>query len=348
VAAVGIIVNPWAGKDVRRLHAPVGHTSDAAKIGIVRRVAIGALDAGAHHVYAASDAGRIAARAIAGIDRAELIDGPGTGSAIDTRRAAAQLLEHDCSPIVVLGGDGTCRDVVIGGPGATVLAISTGTNNVFPRFIDGSSAGTAAGLVASGQVPLADATSPAKRLVVTVVRADGSTDTDIALVDVAAIASTQTGSRAVLRAGSIVGVVAAIAHPTSTGLSAIAGRLQPIGRDEPGAVHVVLGELAACARRVRVPIVPGQFDVLGVASVAHLGEGDTVTFPGPLVLAYDGERERHVPEGAVAYVRVDSLGPAVVDVDRVLLHAAAHHLFDEPAPGDASPSATTTEAPDGH
>jgi hypothetical protein len=167
-------------------------------------------------------------------------------------------------------------------------------------------------------------------------------------VDVAAIASTQTGSRAVLRAGSIVGVVAAIAHPTSTGLSAIAGRLQPIGRDEPGAVHVVLGELDACARRVRVPIVPGQFDVLGVASVAHLGEGDTVTFPGPLVLAYDGERERHVPEGAVAYVRVDSLGPAVVDVDRVLLHAAAHHLFDEPAPGDASPSATTTEAPDGH
>jgi hypothetical protein len=348
MAAVGIIVNPWAGKDVRRLHAPVGHTPDSAKIGIVRRVAIGALDAGAHHVYAAADAGRIAARALAGLPGAELVEGPGTGSAIDTRRAAAQLLERDCSPIVVLGGDGTCRDVAIGAPTATLLAISTGTNNVFPRFIDGSSAGTTAGLVASGKVPFAAATARAKRLVVTIVRADGTTDTDIALVDVAAVASTQTGSRAVLRGGLVVGVVAAIAHPTSTGLSAIAGRLQPIGRDEPGAVHVRLGDPSTCTRRVRVPIVPGQFDVLGVASIDHISEGDTVSFDGPIVLAYDGERERHVPSGAVAHVRVDRGGPAVVDVDRVLLHAAAHHLFDEPIRGDSSPVDTTTEASLGH
>jgi hypothetical protein len=350
MAAVGIIVNPWAGKDVRRLHAAVGHTPDSARIGIVRRVAIGALDAGARRVYAAADSSRVAARAIAGLDGAELVAGPGTGSALDTRRAAGQLLELDCTPIVVLGGDGTCRDAAIGGPGATLLAISTGTNNVFPRFIDGSSAGTAAGLVASGRVPLADVTAPAKRLVVTLVRPDGTTDTDIALVDVAAIASTQTGSRAVVRASAVRGVVAAIAHPSSTGLSAIAGRLQPIGRDEPGAVHVRLGDAAVCLRRVRVPIVPGQFDVLGVGAVERLMEGDTVTFDGPVVLAYDGERERHVPAGAVAYVRVDRRGPAVVDVDRVLLRAAVDHLFDEPARERAcsSPSATNTEAPDGH
>ena len=90
--------------------------------------------------------------------------------------------------------------------------------------------------------------------------------------------------------------------------------------------------------------MPGQFDVLGVVSISHLADGDTVRFDGPIVLAYDGERERHVPEGAVASVRVDRDGPAVVDVDRVLLHAAAHHLFDVPIRGDSSPVATTTPA----
>jgi hypothetical protein len=336
---------------VRRLHAPVGHTPDSAKIGIIRRVVIAALEAGAERVDVACDSGGIARRAIAKLDGAELIDGPDTGSALDTRRAAAQLSERGCCPIVVLGGDGTCRDAAIGGPQATLLAISTGTNNVFPRFIDGSSAGTAAGLLAAGRIAAQDAVSRAKRLVITIERADGTTDTDIALVDVAAIATTQTGSRAVLRAGVIIGVVAAIAHPTSTGLSSIAGRLHPLGREEPGAVHVRLADPALSARLLRAPIVPGQFEVVGIDSVEVLPEGGTVSFAGPLVLAYDGERERPVPADAVAHVRVERTGPRTVDVDRVLLLAAHHHLFDEPVD---RPDAVTTatahsgEAPHGH
>ncbi len=132
VSDVGIIVNPWAGKDIRRLHAPVGHSPDTAKIGIVRRIAIGALEAGASRVIATRDVGRIAERALAGVDGAHLVDGPGTGSALDSRRGATQLAELGCAPIVVLGGDGTCRDVALGAPHTTMIAISTGTNNVFP------------------------------------------------------------------------------------------------------------------------------------------------------------------------------------------------------------------------
>ena len=72
-------------------------------------------------VYAAADMGRIAQRAIRGIDGAELVDGPSTGSALDTRRAATQLHQLGCRPIVVLGGDGTCRDAVMGAPEATLV-----------------------------------------------------------------------------------------------------------------------------------------------------------------------------------------------------------------------------------
>ena len=347
MGAVGIIVNPWAGKDVRRLHAPVGHTPDSAKIGIVRRVAIGALEAGATRVYAAADMGRIAQRAIKGIDGAELVDGPGTGSALDTRRAATQLHDLGCSPIVVLGGDGTCRDAVMGAPDATLVPISTGTNNVFPRFIDGSSAGTAAGLVAAERVP-SSVVRRAKRLVVTVNDADGTSHTDIALVDVAAIAAADAGARAVLKAGTITGVVAAIAHPTSTGLSSVAGRVHPLDRGDEGAVAVRVSTDGSASRHVRVPIVPGHFDLLGVDDITVLPDGGSVQFSGPCVLAYDGEREREVMRDAVATVRVERTGPPVVDVDAALLYAAHHQLFDVLAPHQSATHLAPTEATHGH
>jgi hypothetical protein len=330
VPTVGIVVNPWAGKDVRRLHAPVGHTPDTAKVGIVRRVVIGALDAGADRVLVANDLGRIAERAVRGIDRAVLVDGPSTGSALDTRRAAAQFAELGCDVVVALGGDGTSRDVVMGWPDVTLLPISTGTNNVFPVFVDGSSAGTAAGLVAAGRVDRSAVTRRAKRLVVDIVHPDGTTARDIALVDVAAVDDQGTGARAVVRPDRIRGVVAAIATPTSTGLSSIAGRTHPLGHDDPGGVVVRLAAAGAGVRRVHVPIVPGAFSVLDVESVEVLAEGERARFDGPLVLAYDGERDRVLAPGATAEVSVDRDGPLVLDVDRALRAAATLQLFDVP------------------
>lgn len=326
---VGVVVNPWAGKDIRRLHAPVGHTPDTAKIGIVRRVVLGALDAGVARVVVARDIGRIAERAVHGIDGAVLLDGPGTGSALDTRRAASQLAELGCGCLVVLGGDGTCRDIAMGWPDVTMVAISTGTNNVFPVFVDGSSAGTAAGLIAAGRVDAGVACRRAKRLVIDVELPAGERQRDIALVDVAAVDEPGTGARAVVRADRIRSVVAAIAAPASTGLSSIAGRTHPLAADAPGAVVVHLGRSTGGAgRRVRVPIVPGAFSVLDVDRVELLAEGDSVGFAGPLVLAYDGERDRVLPEGAVAAVSVDRYGPVMVDVDRALRLAAMLQLFD--------------------
>lgn len=327
VSTVGIVVNPWAGKDVRRLHAPVSHTPDTAKVGIVRRVVLGALDAGAERVLVAGDAGRIAERAVRGIDAACVVDGPGTGSALDTRRAAAQFAELGCHIVVVLGGDGTCRDVAMAWPDVVMIPISTGTNNVFPSFLDGSSAGTAAGLVATGAVAIAAVGRRAKRLVVDV-RGLGLDVRDIALVDVAVIDESSVGARAVVCPERVRGVVAAIATPISTGLSSIAGRTLPLDRHEPGAVVVHLGRSIG-SRRVRVPILPGAFSVVEVDQLSRLEEGGSVRFDGPGVLAYDGERDRVLPAGAWATVSVDRLGPTIVDVGSVLREAAERRLFDE-------------------
>lgn len=329
--SVGVVVNPWAGKDVRRLHAPVGHTPDTAKVGIVRRVVVGALDAGAEQLLVARDAGRIAERAVHGIERAFLVDGPGTGSALDTRRAAAQFAELACEVVVVLGGDGTCRDVAIGWPDVTMIPISTGTNNVFPVFVDGSSAGTAAGLVASGRLGAGQVAARAKRLTVDIGQPGRPAERDVALVDVAAVEESGMGARAVVRPDRIRGVVAAIATPTSTGLSSIAGRTHPLAAGDAGGVVVRLASRGEGARRVHVPIIPGAFAEIDIASVEPLAEGDRVRFDGPLVLAYDGERERVLAAGAVADVSIDRNGPYVIDVERTMRTAATMQLFDAPA-----------------
>jgi predicted polyphosphate/ATP-dependent NAD kinase len=333
VADVGIIVNPWAGKDIRRLHAPVGHSPDTAKISIVRRIAIGALEAGASRVIATGDLGRIAERALIGIDGAHLVEGPGTGSALDSRRGAALLRQLGCTPIVVLGGDGTCRDVAIGAPDASMIAISTGTNNVFPVMIDGSSAGTAAGLIARGSISLSAVGRPAKVLHVTIERPGHDPEHDVALVDVALTEDAHTGARAVLHPESIRAVIAAIATPTSTGLSAIAGRVSPIGRHAPGAVVVRLtGD-----RNVRVPIVPGLFDIVSIGAIDTLADGQSVELSGPGALAFDGERQRILTSDAVATITVRSDGPTIIDVDRALHCAAKQQLFDAPNPINPRP-----------
>ena len=152
----------------------------------------------------------------------------------------------------------------------------------------------------------------------------------------------------VLKAGTITGVVAAIAHPTSTGLSAVAGRVHPLDRTEEGAVAVRVTTDGSAERHVRVPIVPGHFDVLGVADITHLANGDSVSFDGPCVLAYDGEREREVRAGGTARVRVERTGPPVVDVDATLLYAANHQLFDVATPDPATSHLAPTEATHGH
>jgi hypothetical protein len=334
VGSVGIVVNPSAGKDVRRLHAPAGHTSDSAKVGIVRRIALAALDSGAVTVLVARDTGRIGERAVAGVTAADLIDGAGTASALDTRRAAARFAELECDVLVVLGGDGTCRDAAIGWPDAPMIAVSTGTNNVFPTMIDATSAGAAAGVIASGAVRASTTGRQAKLLHVNVSGADPA-GSDVALVDVALIEAADTGARAVLRAGSIRAVVAAIASPASTGLSSIAGRLRPLGRHEPGAVEVRLG---GGDRSLRAPIVPGTSHDVSVAGVEYVADGGVVHLDGPGVLAFDGERERLLRDGARATVTVRGDGPLVIDVPDTLVCAAHRRLFEHPRP----------EAPDGH
>ena len=68
MGTVGVIANPAAGKDIRRLVAHASPTSDAAKMGVVRRAVLGAIDAGATRILVAPDRHNLSTRAVEGLD----------------------------------------------------------------------------------------------------------------------------------------------------------------------------------------------------------------------------------------------------------------------------------------
>jgi len=328
MGSVGVIVNPQAGKDIRRLVSPASHTADSAKIGVVRRVIAAAAEAGADRIWLAGDPNRLAERAAHGLDAdVAIVPGELTGSRHDTISAAAQMRALGVGAVVVLGGDGTNRDAAKGWPQLPLVAISTGTNNVFPSTIDGTSAGMAAGLVASGAIGLGEVGRSAKRIEMTLVDpAHPEGLHDLALVDLALVAASFTGARAVTDPRSLRWVVAAIAPPASTGMASIAGRVHPVQRFEPAGVLVTLG---AGGRRVRVPLAPGAFATVEVAEVTPLVPYQRVELPGVGVLAFDGERDRRMGEDARLTVWIDPEGPVMIDVEATLHLAAQRHLFDD-------------------
>ncbi len=311
---VGLIANPAAGRDIRRLAAYASVVPNHEKAAIVRRVLRGVAAAGAGRVAYLPDLGRVVTSALDGAQppmTVEPLPMRATGQAEDSSQAARLLEDAGAAVIVTLGGDGTNRAVAAGCHDVPVVAISTGTNNVFPTMIDGTVAGLAAGLLAAGRVDPGAVTRRTKRVVVSC--AEGE---DFALVDAASCRDPFVGSRAIWEPGRVHRLVLTRADPWNVGLSAVAGALCPVGASEPAGLFVELGDGPA----VTVPLAPGLVVPVPVTGWRRLALGERVRIgDGGGTVALDGEREL-TPSGPVtAIVTMD--GPRVVDI-RAALRAA--------------------------
>jgi hypothetical protein len=224
VGSVGIIANLAAGKDIRRLVAHASTFDNLEKVNIARRVLLGLAAADVDEVLWMPDAIGILTRALQHLDGAPAgtaLDFEPTFTHADSTRAAAVLRERGVGCIVTLGGDGTNRAVAKGCGHVPLVAISTGTNKVFPRLMEGTVAGLAAGAVASGMLDVAAVTRPT--LCLEILR-DGR-PVDLALVDVAVCSDRFVGARAVWDPGAMREVVTTTARSDVTGLSSIGGFL---------------------------------------------------------------------------------------------------------------------------
>jgi len=319
---VAVAVNPASGKDVRRLVARASVMDNQEKCAIVRRLIVGAIGAGARHFVHLPDSHGIAKAAFSdfnGID-VHVVPAPSTGSALDTTLGAAACLEAGCAIVVTLGGDGTNRAFVKGWRDVPLLPISTGTNNVFPRLIEATVAGAAAGLVACGAVSIADCSRRAKCIHVDI---EGERD-DLALIDAVLTAERFIGARALLESDLLRLAVLTRGDPAAVGMTAIGGLLKPLAADAPEGMVVTLG---AGPLLLRAPIAPGLYQTIRAAPPRLLGPGDTVTVEGPGVLAFDGERERMLKPGQKAHLTLTTDGPRVVNVDRALEIGACRGAF---------------------
>ena len=330
MATVGIIANPASGKDIRRLVAHGSVFDNHEKVNIVRRVLSGLEAAGVDKVFFMPDYFGIVSKALEGVQvrvEARPLEMRLDGTQDDSTLAARLLAEAGAGCIVTLGGDGTNRAVSKGSVAVPLMPISTGTNNVFPSMVEGTIAGLAAGVVATGAVLIEQATFPTNRMDILI----EDEPVDLALVDVAVYDDPFVASRAIWDMDKVRELVLSRAAPSSVGLSSIGGCLYCSQLDDRHGAYIRLAgpeeEEEGCLE-ITAPVGPGLVAPVRVSAFRLLDIDDEVEVHlNPSVLALDGEREVQVRRGQRTSIRLSYRGPRVVDVNRALQAAARNGYF---------------------
>lgn len=344
-AKVAICVNPMSGRDVRRLAALATNMTHEAKRDIVARIAAGASAWGATDIYVAKEPFRIAAAALEHLDipaRVHLLDNPIRNSAVDTETNILSFLEQGCRVIVSLGGDGTNRAIVRALEKAAadpalrelaadvhLLALSTGTNNVFPVLAEPTIAGMVAALQATSQLAEPDLKRRAKVLHVAGQPASEKAHElpDVGLIDAVLLRQDHVGNLLPFNAGRIDRILLTRAEPAAIGMSPIGGLLQRVGEEHDHGLLLELGTADDDAQHFRAPLSPGAFQSVHVKSATEISFGVAVPFSGPGVLALDGDRDHKLLDGATLRVEIRRDGPWIIDIEAAMRWAAAQGIM---------------------
>ncbi len=333
---VGIVANPASGKDIRRLVALGSSVDNNEKINIVRRVLRGLEAIGVGRIAYMPDGYGIVERAASTLDlRPDIAPLPMAtlGMPSDSEEAARRLADMGAAAIVTLGGDGTNRVVALGCGDVPLVPVSTGTNNVFPRLVEGTLAGLAAGAVAVGAAAnRPDGPRVVRRHPRLDVSIDGAYRTS-ALIDVASTVHAFVGARALWRPEDVRDVVLSRISPAEIGLASLGGLLFPEACGGCSGAMIRIDRSAP--ERLLTPIAPGSIVEVGIAEARLLEHGETVSLrPGPCTVALDGEREIDILDPAtVVEVRLEPKGPRVVEIEAAIRVAAAAGAFRRGAAG---------------
>lgn len=321
MSKVGIIANPMSGRDCRRLLARADSVSHESKRNQVSRIVVGAVAAGCTHILVPWDPRRLVISAVENMNipvEIEHFRTPLRHTAEDTIQNVEQLRERGCDVVVVLGGDGTNRVLAKAWPEATIVPLSTGTNNVFPLLIEPTIAGMVAGLVASGAVTRQEA---AERVKVINVAMAGET-VDLALIDALFLQGDHIGNLGPFEPQHMKTMLLTRAEPDAVGMSPLGGLICPASAADNFAVKVDFCQHNEGGQLLRAPVSPGLFRSAHIRGVEKIPLGSTVTIEGPGILAFDGDREIKLAEHQKVQLTVNRDGPWVID-PRITMQLAA-------------------------
>lgn len=320
MSTVGIIANPASGKDLRRIIASGVTVTNQVKENAVQRMLLAMDCLGVKRAVLMPDRSNLARRVLRELDGelkqlevTELALPYVLGTQDDSTRAAASMAELGVDLIIVLGGDGTSRVVSKTCGDVPILPVSTGTNNVFPRMLEGTLVGMAAAALATGVVSPEEVCRRAPRLELL---GDEGQFIDHALVDIAIIDAVDTAARAVWEPQRIRELYLTQARVDCIGMAAIGAQLEPLEPFSGKACRLALGERG---RRITAPIAPGLMADLHVSDYQQFDQTEcpsVALYPG--VVALDGEREHALVEGVQYSVRYNPMGPFVLDVESSL------------------------------
>ncbi|MCG0276194.1 MAG: NAD(+)/NADH kinase [Thermosediminibacteraceae bacterium] len=329
MSKIGIIANPASGKDIRRLVAHATIIDNNEKVNIVKRIILASQELGVNKIYIMADTFNIGHKAIEDLvhlkqlkAEVEILDMTLTASFKDTMVATSMLEQKGVGCIVSLGGDGTNRAIAKVIKDTPLLAISTGTNNVYPSMVEGTVAGIAAAVVASGLFDKAATCNKNKRLEVY----KGRELIDIALIDAVVSRENFIGAKAIWEPESITDIFVTRAHPASIGFSSIVGYKEIIDDGDDVGAHVQLG---VGSETILAPIASGVVRKINIKkfNLLKLDEDYIYNAENRGIIALDGEREIPVKAGDCIIFRISRNGPYQVDIRRTLEIAKKSNFF---------------------
>jgi predicted polyphosphate/ATP-dependent NAD kinase len=230
------------------------------------------------------------------------------------------MAQKDCAVVLVLGGDGTNRAFVRGWRDATLVSLSTGTNNVFPVMAEATVAGMALGLIAADKVASRLVATQAKVIDV-VIEAE---EQDIALIDAVITRDAFIGAKALLDPSQLKEALLCRAEPAAVGITSLGGLVRPVSDKDDFGLHLTFTK---GGRQLLAPMGPGMFAKVEIGKTRLVKFDQAVKAQGPSVIALDGERERVIAPGQRIEMRISRRGPWVVDLAATLQRAAKQKIF---------------------
>ncbi len=312
---VGLIINPMAGRDIRRLVAHASLQSQPEKALAAHRIIAGVNRISGMEVLLPDDQAGFFSWLQTDLSREARVQViPRSSFAQDSTAAwIVMLVEAGAEALIVVGGDGTQRNAAQAYPEVPMLPVAGGTNNVACYLGDQTAGGYAVALWLDRRLSPQDGGDRAKVLHVRL--SDGRED--MALIDVALTTRSYTGAMAVWDVDDVEALVLSRADPVRPGLSNAGGFLDPISFEEDRGLYVTLGPGGAPVPAVLAPGLMVDFPVLRHRSIAF---EETVTLArtdGPGTLSLDGERTIVLKAGQSADVTLDRDGPWMLDPAKI-------------------------------
>jgi len=327
VLNIGIIVNPYSGKDLRRITSQANNVSNSEKVIKVVRMINSMITFGVEKVYLMPDNYMLNAN-IASIIRkdksigleVEILDFEPTDRPDDTIKAVEMMKNLNIACLIVIGGDGTCRLVAETNIDVPIIPVSTGTNNVYPQFWEGTTVGIAASYIALNKHNCCFPKS--KRIEIFM----NGEFCNIALVDAVITDIPYVGSKVVSETCNIKEILVSMCSSSSVGFSAIVGTLIDCSEDDDFGYRI---KVADCGTSVLAPVSPGKIDKISYTDLNKMDINAeyvcTVNYDGTIAL--DGERTICFRCGDELKFRITRNGPYKVDVKNLLSEAVENKFF---------------------